>query len=216
MERGSPPSETSLSSSSTKTKGLYLQWDSLRLVDGVLCRRFEDNYGRRERMQTVLPRAFVPDILHQFHDQPGSGGHLGYNKTIQKIRAKYFWVGLCQEVKLYVPLVMLSLRVAPHTTTGVSPAMMMFGRDINVPATMARGSVPQQEAPRLPRSEYPTWLYHRLRDLQHTVRERADIASWRMKERYDLRARRPNYRPGDTVWFYNPRREIGRTSNLWI
>ncbi|KAE8739564.1 hypothetical protein FOCC_FOCC014947 [Frankliniella occidentalis] len=59
---------------------------------------------------------------------------------------------------LQVPLVMLSLRVAPHTTTGVSPAMMMFGRDINVPATMARGSVPQQEAPRLPGSEYPTWL----------------------------------------------------------
>ncbi|KAK3925504.1 Insertion element IS136 uncharacterized 21.2 kDa protein [Frankliniella fusca] len=109
---------------------------------------------------------------------------------------------------------MLSLRVSQHTTTGVSPAMMMFGRDINVPATMACGPVPGQQAPLLPRSEYPAWLYNRLRDLHHTVRERTDVASWRMKERYDLRARRPDLREGDLVWFYNPRRKIGRTSKL--
>ncbi|KAK3912533.1 Protein kinase C gamma type [Frankliniella fusca] len=35
-----------------------------------------------------------------------------------------------------------------------------------------------------------------------------------MKERYDLRARRPDLREGDLVWFYNPRRKIGRTSKL--
>ncbi|KAK3924610.1 Retrovirus-related Pol polyprotein from transposon 412 [Frankliniella fusca] len=113
-----------------------------------------------------------------------------------------------------VPLVMLSLRVAPHATTGVSPAMLMFGRDLSLPSVLARGPLPDQAAPRLPRAEYPAWLQARLRDLHHTVRERADVASWRMKERYDLRARRPHFAVGDAVWFFNPRRHIGRAAKL--
>ncbi|KAK3929543.1 Transmembrane protein 245 [Frankliniella fusca] len=56
---------------------------------------------------------------------------------------------------LQVPLVMLSLRVAPHASTGVSPAMMMFGRDVNPPPSLARGHHPHQPVPRMPRCDYP-------------------------------------------------------------
>ncbi|KAK3927231.1 Retrovirus-related Pol polyprotein from transposon 412 [Frankliniella fusca] len=203
------PADT-LSACSAKTKGLWLQRASLHFVDGVLCRKFQDAYGRRTLNQVVLPRGLIPRILEMFHDRPGAGGHLGHNKTVARIRAHYYWVGLVQEV----PLVMLSLRVSPHSTTGVSPAMVLFGRDLNLPPVLARGPVPLQAAPRLPRSEYPSWLFHRLEELHDDVRERADTVSWRMKERYDLRAKRPNIQAGDRVWLYDPRRRVGFATKL--
>jgi transposase InsO family protein len=59
---------------------------------------------------------------------------------------------------LQVPLEMLSLRAASHTTTGVSPAVMLFGRDLNLPPALARGLPAPSAAPRLPRCQYPAWL----------------------------------------------------------
>ncbi|KAK3921826.1 Retrovirus-related Pol polyprotein from transposon 412 [Frankliniella fusca] len=160
------PADT-LSACSAKTKGLWLQRASLHFVDGVLCRKFQDAYGRRTLNQVVLPRGLIPRILEMFHDRPGAGGHLGHNKTVARIRAHYYWVGLVQEA-----------------------------------------------APRLPRSEYPSWLFHRLEELHDDVRERADTVSWCMKERYDLRAKRPNIQAGDRVWLYDPRRRVGFATKL--
>ncbi|KAK3916472.1 Retrovirus-related Pol polyprotein from transposon 412, partial [Frankliniella fusca] len=107
----------------------------------------EDAYGRRTLNQVVLPRGLIPRILEMFHDRPGAGGHLGHNKTVARIRAHYYWVGLVQE-------------------------------------------------------------------LHDDVRERADMVSWRMKERYDLRAKRPNIQAGDRVWLYDPRRRVGFATKL--
>ncbi|KAK3933110.1 Retrovirus-related Pol polyprotein from transposon 412 [Frankliniella fusca] len=190
------------------------QWASLEVNDGILCRRFEDTQSQRVSRQAVLPRALIPRVLGYFHDQPGSGGHLGRNKTVAKVRLHFYWPGMCTEAKLWVPLVMLSLRVAPHASTGVSPAMMMFGRDVNLPPSLARGHHPHQPVPRMPRCDYPAWLYGRLQELHHTVRERADLASLRMKERYDLRAKRPAYAVGSKVWLFDPRRRVGHPPKL--
>ena len=115
---------------------------------------------------------------------------------------------------LQVQLVMLSLRVAPHTTTGVSPAMMLFGRDLNLPPALARGPPPPRTQEGIPRAEYPAWLRDRLHHLHHAVRERADIVSLRMKERYDLRAKRPTFPVGSEVWLFDPRRRVGQSPKL--
>ncbi|KAK3909963.1 Anamorsin [Frankliniella fusca] len=92
--------------------------------------------------------------------------------------------------------------------------MMMYGRDINLPPAMARGPVPDQRAPRLPESDYPAWLHSRLQDLHHSVRERADTLSWSMKQRYNIRAKRPEYTAGSSVWLFDPRRRVGKPPKL--
>jgi len=114
---------------------------------------------------------------------------------------------------LQVPLVMLSLRVAKHSTTGVSPAMMMFGHELRLPPTLAQGLPP--DTPDIPAArEYPAWLRDRLHDLHHEVRERAWQAALQLKERYDVRATRPAYAVGDPVWLYDPKRRRGRNPKL--
>lgn len=92
----------------------------------------------------------------------------------------------------------------------MSPSMMMFERDINQLPALARGHGPQLAPPRLPRCDYPLWLH----ELHHSVREWADLASLKMKERYDLRAKRPEYAVGSRVWLYDPRRRVGQHPKL--
>ena len=38
----------------------------------------------------VVPRNYVNTVLEETHDSP-SGGHFGVNKTLQKIRKKFYW-----------------------------------------------------------------------------------------------------------------------------
>ena len=101
LQSGQRPPAKSLSSCSTKTKALWLQWQSLELVEGLLCRRYEDARTLEVTHQVVVPHKFVPTILRHYHDAPGSGGHLGVHKTVEKIRRHYYWVGMCQDAKLW-------------------------------------------------------------------------------------------------------------------
>jgi transposase InsO family protein len=114
---------------------------------------------------------------------------------------------------LQVPLVLMSLRASPHATTGVSPAMMLYGRQIGLPPGLARGYPPDTPAVPL-RLQYPSWLQDRLHDLHHAVRDRAAAVALRQKERYDVRTKRPTFRVGDRVWLFDPRRKVGRSPKL--
>ncbi|KAK3922326.1 Gag-pol polyprotein [Frankliniella fusca] len=114
---------------------------------------------------------------------------------------------------LQVPLVMMSLRVAPHATTGVSPAMLLFGRQLGLPPGLARGYPPGTAA--LPsRLEYPSWLQSELYRLHHETRDYAAAVALRQKERYDVRAKRHPYKVADRVWLFEPRRRVGRAPKL--
>ena len=114
---------------------------------------------------------------------------------------------------LQVPLVLMALRGAPHSTTGVSPAMMLFGREISLPSTLVRG-VPPQISPVPSRLRYPAWLRERLQQLHHEVRDRVHAITIRRKERYDVRARSPGFQADDLVWLFDPRRRRKRNPKL--
>ncbi len=46
--------------------------------------------GRIERLQIVVPRSSIPQILHSIHDQI-SGGFLGITRTVAKLRERFYW-----------------------------------------------------------------------------------------------------------------------------
>ena len=52
-------------------------------------------------LRAVLPYSERRAVLSQYHDERTSA-HLGFKKTLEKIKAKFYWPGLQKDVKLYV------------------------------------------------------------------------------------------------------------------
>ena len=73
-------------------------WDSLVLKDGILYKRWEAPNLRTSFLQLVVPRDRIKGILQETHDSP-SGGHFGINKTLEKIRKRFFWASCKQDVE---------------------------------------------------------------------------------------------------------------------
>lgn len=70
-----------------------------QLIDGTLYKSNYDPLGPKWLL--VVPAHLQPAILKYFHDAPISG-HLGFVKTLDRIRRRYYWKGLYRSVKHYV------------------------------------------------------------------------------------------------------------------
>ena len=81
----SQPSFREIEGTSKATRSLWAQWNRLQLENGVLYRRWETDDGHATRLQLVLPRSMVSQVLSALHDAP-SAGHLGVNKTLERER----------------------------------------------------------------------------------------------------------------------------------
>lgn len=80
------------------TKGLWAQWKSLVMHNGLLCRKWETSNGRDSHLQLVVPRAKVKEVLRVFHDGT-SGGHLGVKKTLEKVKERFYWLHCKDDVE---------------------------------------------------------------------------------------------------------------------
>ena len=74
----SQPAFQEIEGTSKATRSLWAQWNRLQLENGVLYRRWETDDGHGTRLQLVLPRSMVSEVLSALHDAP-SAGHLGVN-----------------------------------------------------------------------------------------------------------------------------------------
>jgi transposase InsO family protein len=69
------------------------------LMEGVLCKK---NYDPLEQpWLPVVPKHLRDDILKFYHDAPISG-HLGFAKTFDRVRRKFYWPRLYRTVRRYV------------------------------------------------------------------------------------------------------------------
>ncbi|KAJ8983161.1 hypothetical protein NQ317_016260 [Molorchus minor] len=90
-EEGTRPEWKDISNKSTTLKGYWAIWDSLIVEDGILKRLWENTDGKEIRKQIVLPRARVNEVLQEVHGGVG-GGHFGVNKTLNKVRERFYWL----------------------------------------------------------------------------------------------------------------------------
>ncbi|GFW87000.1 retrovirus-related Pol polyprotein from transposon 297 [Trichonephila clavipes] len=65
--------------------------EEFRFIDGILCRKNFDPDGK----------LWLPVILRHFHDAP-TAGHLGFAKTYDRIRKRFYWPGMYRNVVRYV------------------------------------------------------------------------------------------------------------------
>ena len=75
-------------------------WKQLAIADGVLCRTY--SLGPLEGAVTVpiLPPSFQQEALTLSHDIP-TAGHLGVDKTLDRLRRNAYWVSMAKDVERY-------------------------------------------------------------------------------------------------------------------
>ena len=110
-----------------------------------------------------------------------------------------------------LPLFLLAYRSAVHETTGFTPSRMLFGRELRLPCDLLFGCPP--DTPSSP-EDYVQDLQTRLEDVHEFARGRINIATEKMKTRYDTRATEHEFQEGDKVWFWNPVRRKGLSPKL--
>ena len=62
----------------------WAQWDSLRLMGGVLYRLWESPAGDRVVWQIVVPKKLQREVFSQLHSSL-SAGHFGVTKTLSRV-----------------------------------------------------------------------------------------------------------------------------------
>ena len=107
-----------------------------------------------------------------------------------------------------LPYVMAAYRSSRHEATQFTPNYLMLGRDVRAPVDIVYGS-PESVQPNS-YDDYADELHQRLLHAYSFVREHLQEAARRSKRYYDLRVRQQRYKIGDWVYYYNPRKYVGR------
>ncbi|XP_070573798.1 protein NYNRIN-like [Ptychodera flava] len=97
------PDWNDISPHSPATKSYWSMFDQLAINQGLLYRMWESPDGGSNRWQLILPRAYRGAVINSLHSSR-TGGHLGIDKTISKIRFRYHWWGLTMDVRAWLPM----------------------------------------------------------------------------------------------------------------
>lgn len=57
---------------------------------------------QRTHLQVCIPRSLVPIVLRDTHDAPLTGCHLGFARTIEKTKMRYFWPRMSSDIITWV------------------------------------------------------------------------------------------------------------------
>ena len=87
----------------------------------------------------------------------------------------------------------------------------MFGRETRSPVELIVG-FPSDEKGQVSYSEAVDEYHHRWRLAHENAREHIGRAAERMKHAYDMRVRSRSFEVGSLVWYFSPRKYVGRSA----
>lgn len=87
----------------------------------------------------------------------------------------------------------------------------MFGRELTLPIDMALGRPVREE--RLSATDHAYQLEQMLLEIQF-ARKHLTLARDSMKRRYNIKANYVQYKVGEPVWYFKPKRKVGFNSKL--
>ena len=94
----SHPAWKDVSTENKSIKTYWSQWERLSLRNGVLCRQWESEAGDEVRWQLVMPSSLRNDVLQELHTEE-TAGHLGVNKTLGRVKERFYWPRCTKDVK---------------------------------------------------------------------------------------------------------------------
>ena len=96
------PARCDVEGGGRKLLSYWSQWGRLLLRDGLVLRRWEnEKTGQEIYQQICLPESFVPQVLHVLHNSP-SASHIGVSKTLEKVRRRFYWHGMREDVENHI------------------------------------------------------------------------------------------------------------------
>ena len=142
LEIQNKPDLQTLKGGPRETYQLAQLWDQLVLKEGILYRQFEEDNGRNSHLQLVVPRCLREEVLEESH--AGSmGGHLGEDKTLARVREKFFWPGYSSAVKEWCKTCAnCATRKAPPQKRRVPLQKVLTGYPMQMVATDIMGPFP--------------------------------------------------------------------------
>ena len=81
---------------------LWTKREELAMSNGVLFKRWKPSNRVNEVWQAVVPKSMHQEILYQLHDAPTSGGHFAVEKTLARIRQRFWWLFMRSNVERHI------------------------------------------------------------------------------------------------------------------
>ena len=111
-----------------------------------------------------------------------------------------------------LPYVVAAYRATVHESTLMSPNFLIFGRENRAPVDLILGR-PTEDGDRRPTyCEYVEEMADRMERAFALAREHLDKAAQVRKKRYDLRVKKQEFAVGEFVWYYTPRKYVGKSA----
>ncbi len=120
----------------------------------------------------------------------------------------------------HLPTVLSAYRATPHSSTGLSPHLMVYGIAINLPVDLLFGEMGRERPTVHCPCEYMEWLRSSLRDAHTLAWANLKKAAKRQKKGYGESNRPMNFQRGDWVWPAHPSVSRGKlrywNRGLWL
>ena len=184
------------------------------LVDGFISR-----YGVSKQIHSDQGSQFESKLFRFLFDllgidktrttayHPQSNGFIErYNHTLQSMLSKLI-EGDQRNWDRALPIAMMAYRSLVHYSTSVSPAKMLFGREIQQPVDLLFGCSPDEAIQNDCNVPYFIALKDQLQNVHEITRDNMSEASQRQKRGYDHKKNFKAYDTGSSVYLFEPVRK---------
>ena len=145
-EKNSRPLPEEIKSGSIETRKLFQIWDQLVIKDELLCRQFETPDGSSSHLQLVVPRTLRKEILEEIHGG-ATGGHLGEEKTLKRLKERYYWPGHWTDVQTWCKKChACAARKMPTPRRRASLQNIIAGHPMQLVAADIMGPLPESDS----------------------------------------------------------------------
>ena len=136
-----------------------------------------------------------------------------YNKTVIRMIRAYL-SGEQEDWDLHLGCIASAYRSTPQESTGFTPNMLMFGRELCMPAEIVFGPGSSSHDTVSSYGIYIEEIREKLNRAHTITREHLQKSAERNKAVYNSKVLVNKYLPGDIVWILNEKNEVGVCSKL--
>ena len=195
-------------------------------VADVIVTEFIARFGVMQQLHSDQGREFESDLFQEIcrlldidktrtvpYNPKSDGLVERFNRTLQQMLSMFVnehrddWDD-------HLPYVMMAYRSSVQESTGCTPNMLFFGREITVPVDVMFGRPKEEQQPGCP-IEYVEWVRRATGEAFEFARENLGKSAVRQERLYNRRSDIRRYNIGDWVWRWYPPKAKEKLGKGW-